>query len=128
MPSLRSSARLLGKFAYPRRTTCSKTLRSAPWTYWNNVSQSAFGELTYKLGGDWALRGVFTYKDVKSDAKLLYAFGAPDPVTGRGVVGMTGIYPSRYRQYLVDGYAGWRAAQMPVQQITTESSHEVDHT
>lgn len=77
---------------------------SAPWTYWDNVSQTAFGELTYKLGGDWSVRGVFTFNDVDSDARLLYASGTPDRDTGLGVTGTTGIYPSRYRQYLLDGY------------------------
>ncbi|WP_267414417.1 TonB-dependent siderophore receptor [Sphingomonas sp. GC_Shp_4] len=81
---------------------------SAPWTYWNNLDQTAFGELAWKLGGDWAVRGVFTYRDLKSDAKILYASGGetgPDPVTGDGVTGSAGLYPSFYKQYLIDGYA-----------------------
>lgn len=78
---------------------------AAPWTYVDTVNQSAFGELTYKLGGDWSVRGVFTYNDNKTNAKRLYATGTPDPDTGIGIVGYSGIYPSRNRQYLIDGYA-----------------------
>ena len=80
----------------------------APWTYWNNRDQLAFGELAWRLGGDWSVRGVFTYRDLNSDAKILYASGGetgPDPVTGEGVVGYSGLFPARYKQYLLDGYA-----------------------
>jgi outer membrane receptor for ferric coprogen and ferric-rhodotorulic acid len=79
-----------------------------PWTYWNNLDQTAFGELAWKLGGDWTLRGMFTYHDLKSDARVLYASGGdtgPDPVTGEGVVGYSALFADRYRQYIVDGYA-----------------------
>lgn len=78
---------------------------SAPWTYANVVTQSAFGELAYKFGGDWSLRGVFTYNDSDSHAKRIYAGGTPDPDTGLGVTGSTGIYLTRNKQYLLDGYA-----------------------
>jgi outer membrane receptor for ferric coprogen and ferric-rhodotorulic acid len=79
-----------------------------PWTYWNNLDQTAFGELAWKLGGDWTLRGVFTYHDLKSDARVLYASGGdigPDRVTGQGVQGYSALFADRYKQYLVDGYA-----------------------
>jgi outer membrane receptor for ferric coprogen and ferric-rhodotorulic acid len=79
-----------------------------PWTYWNNLDQTAFGELAWRLGGDWTLRGVFTYHDLKSNARVLYASGGdvgPDPVTGEGVVGYSALFRDRYKQYLVDGYA-----------------------
>ena len=88
------------RIAYPRSATTA-----APWTYANVVNQSAFGELTYRVGGDWSVRGVFTYNDTDSNAKRLYASGTPDPETGLGIVGSSGIYPSQNRQYLIDGYA-----------------------
>lgn len=78
---------------------------SAPWTYANVVNQSAFGELTYAVGGDWSVRGVFTYNDLDSRARRIYAGGTPDPETGLGVMGSSGIYPTRNKQYLLDGYA-----------------------
>lgn len=79
-----------------------------PWTYWDNLDQTAFGELAWKLGGDWTLRGVATYHDLKSNARVLYASGGdfgPDPVTGQGVIGYSALFRDRYRQYLLDGYA-----------------------
>jgi outer membrane receptor for ferric coprogen and ferric-rhodotorulic acid len=81
---------------------------SAPWTHWNNLDQQAFGELAWRLGGDWTVRGVFTYRDLNSDAKILYVSGgdtSPDPVTGLGAVPYSGLYPATYKQYLIDGYA-----------------------
>lgn len=78
---------------------------AAPWTYADVVNQSAFGELAYRIGGDWSVRGVFTYNDVDSKAKRLYAGGTPDPVTGLGVTASSGLYPSQNKQYLIDGYA-----------------------
>lgn len=79
-----------------------------PWTYWNNLDQTVFGELAWKLGGDWTVRGVFTYHDLQSNAQVLYASGGsigPDPVTGLGVEGYSARFANRYKQYLVDGYA-----------------------
>ncbi|WP_243652836.1 TonB-dependent siderophore receptor [Novosphingobium sp. PhB165] len=88
------------RIAYPRSASTS-----APWTYANVLSESAFGELTYRFGGDWSVRGVFTYNNTDSRAKRLYASGTPDPDTGLGIVGSAGIYPSHNQQYLIDGYA-----------------------
>lgn len=88
------------RIPYPRSASTS-----APWTYANVVNQSAFGELIYQIGSDWSVRGVFTYNDVDSHALRLYAHGTPDPDTGLGVTGNSGLYPTRNRQYLIDGYA-----------------------
>jgi outer membrane receptor for ferric coprogen and ferric-rhodotorulic acid len=79
-----------------------------PWTYWRNLDQTAFGELAWRLGGDWTLRGVFTYHALRSNARVLYASGGetgPDPLTGEGVAGYSALFRDRYKQYLVDGYA-----------------------
>ncbi len=83
---------------------------SADWTYWNVLDQTAFGELALKLGGDWSVRGVYTYRNWQENAKILYAFGTPDPTTGRGVTGMTGMYPSQNKQYMADAYASGSVA------------------
>ena len=77
---------------------------SADWTYWNTKDQSAFGELVYNFANDWSLTGIFTYRRFQENAKLLYAYGYPDRETGEGVYGMSGIYPSDYKQYLGDMY------------------------
>jgi len=77
---------------------------SADWTYWNTKDQSAFGELVYSFDNDWSVTGMFTFRRFQENAKLLYAYGYPDAETGEGVYGMSGIYPSDYKQYLGDLY------------------------
>ncbi len=77
----------------------------APWTYWDVHDQTAFAELAYDIGHGWSAKGVFTYRRLDSEAKLLYAYGYPDRETGLGIGGMSGIYPSNYDQYLGDLYA-----------------------
>lgn len=78
---------------------------SADWTYWNVRDQTAFGELEYSFDNGWRLKGVATYKRFDEKAKLLYAYNAPDPTTGLGVLGMSGVYPSKYESYILDAYA-----------------------
>jgi outer membrane receptor for ferric coprogen and ferric-rhodotorulic acid len=78
---------------------------AAPWTYWNTRNQSAFAELRYDLGEDWSVKGVYTFNRIAYKAKLLYADGTPDPVTGLGIQGVTGLYPTDYKQDLYDLYA-----------------------
>lgn len=77
---------------------------SADWTYWNTRDQSLFGELVYDFGGGWSATGIATYRRFQEKSKLLYAYGYPDRETGEGVYGMSGIYPSDYKQYLGDVY------------------------
>lgn len=75
---------------------------SADWTYWDVLDQSAFVEGRYDFGNGWQAKASYTRKTFEEEAKLLYAFGNPDPVTGLGVGGMSGVYPSRYEQDLFD--------------------------
>lgn len=86
--------------AYPRSASTAQ-----PWTYWDTRDQTAFGELAADLGSGWTARGIFTYRQLKYQARLLYAFGYPDKGTGLGITGSTGTYPSNYKQYLYDAYA-----------------------
>jgi outer membrane receptor for ferric coprogen and ferric-rhodotorulic acid len=88
-----------------RVTYPSSASTSADWTYWTVRDQTAFAELDYGLDNGWRIKGVATYKRFEEQAKLLYAYGAPDPATGLGVLGMSGIYPSRYENYILDLYA-----------------------
>jgi outer membrane receptor for ferric coprogen and ferric-rhodotorulic acid len=75
---------------------------SADWTYWNVLDQTSFLEAAWRLPQGWNLKATGTYRSFDEHAKLLYAFGNPDPETGLGVAAMTGLYPSHYRQYLFD--------------------------
>lgn len=75
---------------------------SADWTRWNTLDETGFAEAAYAFDNGWRLKGVATVKRFEEYAKLLYAYGAPDPATGLGVYGMSGIYPSAYDQYMLD--------------------------
>ncbi|MBP7705043.1 MAG: TonB-dependent siderophore receptor [Caulobacter sp.] len=75
---------------------------SADWTYWDTLDEQAFAELTYRFANGWNAKATYTHKIFEERAQLLYAFGNPDPITGLGVSGMTGIYPSRYEQDLFE--------------------------
>jgi hypothetical protein len=89
---------------------------AAPWTYWNKRNQSAFAELKYDLGHDWSVKGVYTFNRIQYKAKLLYADGTPDPVTGLWITGVTGLYPpttSRtYSMPMRPAHSGCSAASM----------------
>jgi len=89
-----------GLVDYPRSASTS-----ADWTHWNVRDETLFGEAAYDFGGGWSLKAVATYKRFREHAKLLYAYGNPDPDTGLGVHGMSGIYPSNYQSYIFDAYA-----------------------
>jgi outer membrane receptor for ferric coprogen and ferric-rhodotorulic acid len=89
-----------GQIDYPRSASTA-----APWTYWNTRNQSAFGELRYDLGGDWSVKGVYTFNRIQYRAKLLYADGTPDRETGLGITGSSGRYDTDYKQDIVDAYA-----------------------
>ncbi len=78
---------------------------SAPWTYWDTHDKTIFGELSYAFDNGWSAKVIATHKTFEEQAKLLYAYNNPDPVTGLGVAGMSGIYPSRYTQSMIDAMA-----------------------
>ena len=75
---------------------------SADWTFWDVTDQSAFVETTYAFENGWRAKATYTHKAFEERARLLYAFGNPDPVTGLGVLAMSGVYPSKYEQDLFD--------------------------
>ncbi|MBO9708633.1 MAG: TonB-dependent siderophore receptor [Caulobacter sp.] len=80
---------------YPRSASTS-----ADWTYWDTKDQSAFAEAAYAFDGGWSAKATYTRKAFDETAKLLYAYGDIDKATGLGAKGMSGLYPSRYRQNL----------------------------
>ncbi len=86
---------------------------AAPWTYWNSYDHQSFGELSYAFDNGWTVKGIYTRKSYDEDAKLLYPWGNPDPVTGLdpnsnegagdlGVLGYTALYPSILKQDMFD--------------------------
>lgn len=80
---------------YPRSASTA-----ADWTYWDTRDENAFAELNYAFDNGWSAKATYTHKSLDKNAKLLYAFGHPDPVTGLGVGGMTGRYPASSKQDL----------------------------
>ncbi|PHY21812.1 TonB-dependent siderophore receptor [Caulobacter sp. BP25] len=85
---------------YPRSASTS-----ADWTHWNVKDQTGFGELAWKFDNGWQFKAIGTLKRFEENAKLLYAYGAPDKTTGLGVLGMAGVYPSVYESASLDAYA-----------------------
>lgn len=75
---------------------------SADWTFWDTHDETAFVEAAYAFDNGWKAKTTYTHKTFDEHAKLLYAYGNPDPVTGLGVGGMSGIYPSAYEQDLFE--------------------------
>jgi outer-membrane receptor for ferric coprogen and ferric-rhodotorulic acid len=85
---------------YPRSASTS-----ADWTHWNVKDQTGFAELAWRLDNGWQFKTIGTLKRFEENAKLLYAYGAPDKTTGLGVLGMAGVYPSIYESGSLDAYA-----------------------
>lgn len=75
---------------------------SAPWTYWDTHNAVTFSELSYAFDNGWTIKGVYTYKDLSDEAKLVYAYNYPDKTTGLGVAAAAGYYPSNWEQHLFD--------------------------
>jgi outer membrane receptor for ferric coprogen and ferric-rhodotorulic acid len=76
---------------------------SAPWTYWDTHAKNAFAEVSYAFDSGWTAKGTYNHKTFDENAKLLYAYGNPDPVTGLGVGGMVGKYPAKSTDNLWEG-------------------------
>lgn len=85
---------------YPRSASTS-----ADWTHWNVRDQTGFAELAWRFDNGWQFKTIGTLKRFEENAKLLYAYGAPDKTTGLGVKGMAGVYPSIYESAILDAYA-----------------------
>jgi len=62
----------------------SKTT-AARWNQWDTTDQSAFATIEQRLGGDWSLRGDFSYHRQVENSKLLWLSGTPDRDTGLGM-------------------------------------------
>ncbi len=75
---------------------------AAPWTFWDTRHDIAFGELSYGFDNGWTVKAIYTHRQSDELAKLLYASGAPDRVTGEGLFATSGIYPSDLTQDMFD--------------------------
>ncbi|OCW57470.1 TonB-dependent siderophore receptor [Hoeflea olei] len=68
-------------------------LNTAPdWAYWDTENTNFFGSFEHRFANDWTLALDAVHVRKKGQAKLLYTWGQPDPVTGLGL----DAWPSNY--------------------------------
>lgn len=78
---------------------------SAAWSYWNTRDTQTFAELSHQLDSGWTVKGVLTRRELSSDAKMLYVYGAPDRETGTGLFSWPSKYSHTERQWIGDLHA-----------------------
>lgn len=68
------------------RTHFRRSLNTAPdWAYWDTENTNIFGSFEHRFENDWTLKLDAIHVHKKGEAKLLYTWGQPDPVTGLGL-------------------------------------------
>lgn len=87
------------------------TTSSAPWTSWDASYTTYFASLVHRFDNDWRLQFNYNHGERKADSYLLYAYGAPDIVTGQGMAALPGSYNVETTQddfaLRADGRFGW---------------------
>lgn len=67
-------------------TQFRRSLNTAPdWAYWDTKNTNVFSSFEHRFDNDWTLKLDAVHVNKKGDAKLLYLWGQPDPVTGLGL-------------------------------------------
>ena len=66
---------------------------AARWTYWNNMTQSAFIDLKHEFANGWQIHGEVDHRKTNADSVLFYSYGFPDRTTGEGIT------PYAYKSY-----------------------------
>ncbi|WP_051278050.1 TonB-dependent siderophore receptor [Solimonas flava] len=82
------------------------TSTSADWSYWDNSDQTAFAELSRRLGEEWKASAVLTRRRLEADSDLFYVYGEPDPNDGTGLFSYPSQFSSTETQWIGDVYAG----------------------
>lgn len=77
---------------------------AAPWSYWNNLTNTTFVELTHFFDNGWKIKTQLTRKELDADAKLLFVAGAQDRNTGLGLTGSRYGYRDVYKEIIGDAY------------------------
>lgn len=74
------------------------------WAYWDTVNQTAFIEYTYRFGDSWDLQLSYNYRSMDDDSALFFVSSSTglDPVTGEGLSGWPGRWPTEDRAHLAD--------------------------
>lgn len=85
----------------------SKTV-GADWTYWATDHTTLFANLEHYFAEGWQLKLNANKTESTSDMRLLYLYGAPDPVTGEGMGASPARFDNRRTQYDVGvRLSGW---------------------
>lgn len=74
------------------------------WTNWDTETHTAFVEYVHALSSDWQVRTSYNFRDYEDDNYLFYTY-APDgldPLTGEGLIGWPGSWPTRDWARLLD--------------------------
>jgi outer membrane receptor for ferric coprogen and ferric-rhodotorulic acid len=87
-----------------RRNYNTSASTGSSWSYWNNKTNTTFGELTHELDNGWKIKTQLTRKELIGDSKLLYVYGNENRATGLGLVGLPGAYQDTYKELVADAY------------------------
>ena len=80
----------------------------ADWTYWATDHTTLFANLEHYFAEGWQLKLNANKTESTSDMRLLYLYGAPDPVTGEGMGASPARFDNRRTQYDVGArLSGW---------------------
>ncbi|MBB1601692.1 ferric-rhodotorulic acid/ferric-coprogen receptor FhuE [Variovorax sp. UMC13] len=79
----------------------SKTT-AANWTHWNSTNRSVFANLAHRFDSGWSLKANLSHRESDYDAKLLYLFSQPDPVTGQGLRALPNYSEYSFQQNSAD--------------------------
>lgn len=85
----------------PTNWRTSKTT-AADWTRWDTTNTTVFSTLEHRFESGWNARANFMHRESKYDAKLLYLYGAPDRITGKGMGTLPGYFNSNFKQDTLD--------------------------
>jgi outer membrane receptor for ferric coprogen and ferric-rhodotorulic acid len=65
---------------WPRSVTTA-----ADWSFWNRITDTAFGELRHTFDNGWMLHATANWRRYHESDQLFYVYGFPDPQTGEGL-------------------------------------------
>jgi outer membrane receptor for ferric coprogen and ferric-rhodotorulic acid len=78
------------------------TSTSQPWTRWEVIDRSIFGDITHDLGDGWNVKLSALRRAQDQDSKLFYVYGNPDRDTGEGIFSYPGAFRGPDRELTFD--------------------------
>lgn len=84
-------------------TDYDASTNTAPeWAYQEVKQARTFVELEQDIGDNWLLKAIYTRHLQDKEWESFYLFGAPDPVTEEGLVGVASYYEAEDRENIAD--------------------------